>query len=152
MRSLLIVRPSETLDLDAGFGDRGERLHVQALIAQPAIEALRNGVLPGTSGIDIERRCLLKREPSLDGMGDDLWAIVAAQIGGRAVRGEEPSQHADDARTRKRRGHLDRQTFARELIDHRQQLELGVAQARVIDEVVRPDVAGMGGSQRRRGR
>src|SRR5260221_9485072 len=143
MRSLLIILAPEALDLDAGLGDRGERLHIQALVTQRAVEALAEAVLPGAARIDVERCRLVKSEPALNLMGHELRAIVATQIGRRAVGGEEPVQHADNPHGRQRGGDLNCQALAGELVHDWQQLEFGAGETRIMDEIVGPDVARM---------
>jgi hypothetical protein len=86
MRSLFIILAAKALDLDAGFGDRGEGPHVQALVTQRPVEALAKAVLPRVAWIDVECRCVAQREPALNRLGDELRAVVAAKVGRRSVR------------------------------------------------------------------
>lgn len=93
---------------------------------------------------------MVQREPVLNGLCNELWAVIAAQLGRRSVRSEEPRQDGDDVRREDCACHLDGQTLARQLVHHWQQLELGAGQARIMPKIIRPDVAGVGSLGRRR--
>ena len=85
-------------------------------------------------------------EPGEDRVADELRTVVGAQETRCAVLGDESGQNLDHAARANGSGHVDRQAFAGELIDHRQALDLLAARAGVEREVVGPDVVCVEGS------
>ncbi len=53
--SQVVVFPPPVFDHDPSFGQRIEHLSVEALVAQPSVEALDKTVLPRAARIDVER-------------------------------------------------------------------------------------------------
>lgn len=117
-----------------------ERLHVQALIAQFAVEALAVPVLPGAARLDVMRGGPLLLQPVLQLPGDELRAVVAANEPWGTMQCEQFAQHPDDAPAADPRGHLDPVALAGELVHHAQQLQLPAVLALVVHEVIRPYV------------
>jgi len=80
--STLSVRPprivvdAEVLDHHRRLGERPELLAVEALIAEAAVEALHEAVLPRTGWLDVDRLDLLSGQPGLAFVGDKLRAVV----------------------------------------------------------------------------
>ena len=95
MRPLLIVFDSPLLQDERGFQQRVEDLSVQALIAQLIMEAFDIGLFPGGSGLDISASDPLVHEPGLNGLGNELWSIITAQVLGRAITLDRCLQHRD---------------------------------------------------------
>src|SRR5258707_12257966 len=73
----------------------GEDLSVQAFIAQLVVEAFNTVVFPACWGLDISGSDRLTREPVLNGLGNKLWSIIAAQVLGRAITLDCCLQHRD---------------------------------------------------------
>jgi hypothetical protein len=69
---------------------------------------------------------------------------------GGAVHADEAGEHVDDAPGPDAAGDLDRQAFARPLVDNRQALERLPVRTRVEEEVVRPDLIRRGRRRRTR--
>ena len=55
MRSLIVVFFAVFRTQDFRLQFAGKEFHIQELVPQPGVEALRLGVLPWRSGLDIER-------------------------------------------------------------------------------------------------
>ncbi len=85
------------------FEEVGEQLAVEAFIAEAAVEAFVDSVLPGTAGLDeagLDARLL---QPFLEELGDKLRAVVAAQVLGRPVELDQPASAAMTSRAPIRR-------------------------------------------------
>jgi hypothetical protein len=72
-------------------------VHIQALVAHRAVEALLLALLPGLAWVDVERLNASLHKPALNGNRHKLRAVVAAQIGWSAMLGNQGRQHTDDA-------------------------------------------------------
>lgn len=118
-----------------------EEFQVQALVPQPSIKALPEGILPGTTGVDVAWLRSPLRETPLYRPGDELRPVVRAQPLRRPMLGEYPLQDGDDPPCAERPADLDRQAFPREFVDQGQHAEGPAVRALVLQEVVRPDVA-----------
>lgn len=91
MGSILIVVDAEVFDDDSGFAQVKEQFPIEALVAQPGMEALDPAVLPGTSRLNIDRFYTMLAEPVLHDASDELAAVVAAQMIRRAVAVSSPA-------------------------------------------------------------
>src|SRR5262249_12435659 len=116
---------------------RASATEAKACLCKPSsrsepFQALAEAIVPGTAGLNVERRRLMQHEPAPDGARDELRAGGAAQRGGPTVLRQEPAQHADDAPRWQGGGDLKRQTLAGELVHHRQQLAFGAAETRIV--------------------
>ena len=78
VRPDVVVLLSILLDDDDGFAPRRKPLHVEAFVAKLSIEALVQAVLPRLAWRDVGRLDALFLQPILDGLGDELGTIVAA--------------------------------------------------------------------------
>ena len=92
---MLVVFNSPLLQDEPGLQQGGEDLSVQAFIAQLVVEAFNTGLFPGCSGLDISASDRLTLEPVLNGLGNKLWSIIAAQVFGRAITVDRCLQHRD---------------------------------------------------------
>jgi len=54
MRPVMVVIASEVFDHDASFGQRPKLFPVEALVAEAAVEAFHEPVLPGTGRLDVD--------------------------------------------------------------------------------------------------
>ena len=111
------------LEQDVSVLDAPELLAVEALIAQPRVEALTVVVLPGLAGLDVMRSGTEALEPLGQFEGDELGAVVASHHPRPAVTGEEPREHALDGRRGERTARHQGQGDARVLIEHGEHLE-----------------------------
>jgi hypothetical protein len=80
VRPKVVVAMSEVFDNDTGFGQGPELLAVQALVPEPAMEALHEPVLPRTGRLDVNGLDLVLRQPPLHFLGNELRPVVAAQV------------------------------------------------------------------------
>jgi hypothetical protein len=71
-----VVLLAEVLDHDAGFGEGPELFAVEALVAESAVKALHEAILPGAAGINVNGADALLRQPALDGVSDGLWVFI----------------------------------------------------------------------------
>ena len=62
------------------FAQGVEQLPVQAFGPKASVEAFRIAVLPRTARFDIDRLDVVIPQPGLDHLGDELRAVVAADI------------------------------------------------------------------------
>ena len=74
----VVVVVAKVSDDDLRLGQRPEHFPVEALVAQAAVEALNEAVLPGTTRIDVDGLDLLFCQPALHLLGDELRTVVAA--------------------------------------------------------------------------
>ena len=86
MRAHLVEVPPPVFDHDLRLGARPEPFEAQALVAELAVEALRDAILPGLAGIDQCRVDALLDDPGQQRLGDELRPIVAAQKAARRAR------------------------------------------------------------------
>ena len=79
VRTSGVVVLAEVLDDPVGLVSIQEQLHVEALIAELAVEAFPVSVLPGAAWLDVEGCNALVPQPLLQGLGDELGTVVTAQ-------------------------------------------------------------------------
>jgi hypothetical protein len=72
-----------------------DRSDLPAFVAELAVEALGDAVLPGHAGFD-QRRA--DDDPGQQSFGDELRTVITAQERRRAARAHEPRQHLDESR------------------------------------------------------
>ena len=65
---------------DPGFAQGEDQFAVETFFPESAIKALHVAILPWATGIDVERFDFVLFEPLLDGIGNELGAIVRADI------------------------------------------------------------------------
>ena len=125
-----------------GFAQRVEDLTVQKLIPKLRVEAFTIAVLPRASRLDIGRSRFNGDDPLSNQFGDELRAIVRADMTWHAAQDEQVRKHIDDVRRVELSTDPDRQAFPRELVDHVEHTDLLSIVSSVFDEVVGPDVSG----------
>ena len=81
-----------------GFEEIGEQFTVETFIAEAAIEAFVDSVLPGTAGLDEAGLDAGMGQPFLQEPGNDLRPIVASQVPGRAVKRDQAGQRGNDVK------------------------------------------------------
>jgi hypothetical protein len=123
-----------------GVAEAVEDLQGQALVTESAVEALGEAVLPGATGLDVERRDADAIEPSSKLVGNELRTVVAADVLRHATHGEELREGIDHVGARDPAIGLQHQALPRELIDHREPLDLAATRRAIKDEVPAPDV------------
>ena len=139
--------PSPTLDYDPGLLERVENLTVEQLVSQSGVEVFDKTVLPGAARCDVGRLGTNRMDPLLDGLGDELGAIVGADVAGHAAQNELVGEHIDDIRAVEPAVDPDRQTFVGELVDEIEHAVFPPLMGAVLHEVVTPDVVGSLGAQ-----
>src|SRR5688572_30815495 len=77
-----------------------KEIAIQTFPLQRADKALDEGVLPGMAGFAVEGLAAAGMQPSLDLIGDELRAIVAAQMLRDAACGKQPLEHIQHASRR----------------------------------------------------
>jgi len=80
MRPLLVVMASVVLDHYAGLSKAEHYFPIQALVPQRSVEAFHMSVLPGAARFDVEGLYASPFQPVLEGAGDELAPVVAADI------------------------------------------------------------------------
>ena len=119
---------------------RVEDLPVEQLVAQFTVDALIVAILPWRTRL--YEQCLYANpwQPFPDRDGGELAAIVGADMIRWTVPGEQVSQTGQHIIVPQSSGNVDRQTFARELVDHRQHLDRTPIMGTVLNEVIGPDM------------
>ena len=107
----------------AGMGERGEQRLVQELVAQPAVEALDEGILLRLAGRDVVPFDPRLLRPAQDRHAGELGAVVGDDHRGPAARGDDGIELARDTQPGQRRIGDQRQAFAGEIVDDRQDAE-----------------------------
>jgi len=77
------------------LGEGRELLDVEDLVAEPSVERLDPGVLPGRARIDVGGQGRLGLAPLAQDAGGELGAVVGAQVLGRAAFCDEAFQRCD---------------------------------------------------------
>src|SRR5262245_2238950 len=78
MRTHLVVVAPPSLDDHLRLDARTKPFEAQALVAELAVEALRDAILPRLAGLDQRRTDALRDDPGQQGFGDELRSVVAA--------------------------------------------------------------------------
>ena len=96
MRAHGVVMPAPAFHDDPGLGERVEDLAVKKLITQASVEALNVAVLPWAAGSDVGGLRPDGGDPVLHGPGDELRAVVGADVFWHAAQDEQVGQNVDD--------------------------------------------------------
>ena len=107
---------------------------------KPAVEALGVAVLPRAARLDVQRLHARSRQELADRSGDELRAVVAADVLRHAADGEQLDQHVDHVLGRDPPIDLQRQALPRVLIHDRQPLQRATVGRPIEHEVPGPDV------------
>src|SRR5262245_57967309 len=136
----VVVVTTPSLDDHLGLGTRTKPFEAQTLVAELAVETLRDAILPRLAGLDQRCADTLRDDPGQQGFGHELRSVVAAQERRRAPCAHQARQHLDHARRADAAVHLDRQTLLGELVRYGKTLELLAVGAMIEHEVVGPDL------------
>ena len=96
VRPLFVVFSPPVLDDNPSLEYAREHLPVQAFVPEFPVEALDVGVLSGTPRLNVDRPNAVSSHPPLYLHGDELGAVVAANVPGRSMPRNEASQLAYD--------------------------------------------------------
>ena len=138
MDGIVVTPPG--FDEDQGFSQRVEALPVEELVTQPRIEALDVADLQGRAGRDEGRADPDRGDPLLDGLGNELRAVVGSDADRNPAHQEQIGQDFDDIRRGRRSLHSDRQALTGELDQHIEHPKGSPIVGPVIDEVIGPDM------------
>jgi hypothetical protein len=147
MRSDGVVVSAPALDNDLSLSERVEDLAIEQFIAQASIEAFDEAVLPGTARCNIGGPCADGSDPFLHGFGDELGAVVGADVPGHAAQNEQVRERVDDVDGFEPAGHTNGQAFMGELVDNVEHADPAPVVGAVLDEVVGPDMIAVLGSE-----
>ena len=131
------------LDDDLSFPQRVEDLAIEQFVTQAGIEAFDVTVLPWAARLDVGGLGTDGSDPFLHRLGDELWAVVGADMAGYAAQDEEVGQDVDHVDGLELAVDADRQAFMGELVDDVEHAVLASIMGAVLDEVVGPDVIGV---------
>src|SRR5215204_4295243 len=140
MRPDCVVVTTPALDHDLGLPQRVEDLAIEKLVSQAGVEALHVAVLPWAASFDVGGPRAHRCDPVLHGFGDELGAVVGADMPGDPAQDEEVGQSIDHVDGFKPSCHVDGQAFVGELVDDVEHAEPAPVVGAVLDEVVGPDV------------
>src|SRR3954463_2938575 len=135
-----VVVPPPALDDDLGLGQRVEDLTVEQLVTELAVEALAVAVLPGATGLDVGSLRPHRGDPLADDLGDELRAVVGADVLRHAAQDEQVREHVDDVDRAQLAADPDCQALTGELVDDVEHAVLPSVVGPVLDEIVGPDV------------
>jgi hypothetical protein len=136
----VVVAPP-ALDQLAGVREAEEPLLVEALVPQPAVEALHVRVLHRLAGADELEADAAALRPGQEGAARELRAVVAHDPRGQRPPPGEAVQRLGDATARQRGVDRDQRALAREVIHDREAAEHAPVGERVVHEVHRPALA-----------
>ena len=125
-----------TFDDDPCLLQTVKEFAVEQLVSHAGIEALDISVLPWTAWRDVSRLRPDRMYPCLYGLGDELRAIVGANVPWHAAQDEQVRQHIDNARAVETPINTDRQTLTRKLIDNIEHADLATIMRAILHEVV----------------
>src|SRR4051812_34673421 len=147
MRSDSVVVTAPALDDDLGLAKGVEDLAIEQFVPEPGIEALDIAILPRAARSDIGGLGSDRRDPLLDGLGDELRGGGGANVARHATQDEQVREHVDDVDGLELASDPDGQALVGELVDDVEHAEPPSVVRPVLDEVVGPDVVAMLGPQ-----
>ena len=140
MRAERVVEAAPAFHDDAGLSERVEDLAIEQLVPEAGVEALDVAILPRAPRLDVRGPCTYGGDPILDGLRNELRAIIGSYVLRHAPEDEEVGQDVDDVGRLELPVDPDRQTFPRELIDDVQHAILPSVMGAILHEVVGPDM------------
>jgi len=114
VRTLAVVVLAPCLQRLAHIVESAEPACVQALVAEPSVEALHMAVLHGTTPLDMDQADLALLGPAQHLSRSILWPVVRARAQRRAALCDQPIQHPRHASGPQAGIGLQRQTLAGE--------------------------------------
>ena len=119
---------------------------VGELLPEARVEALDDAVLPGAARIDVDGLDALLGHEALDGLGDELRAVVGADVLGPGLLADHGlEEDADDVLLPDGGGHEAGDDALGELIDDEEDAQGASLPRAQHHEVPRPDLVGSGG-------
>ena len=147
MWSNSVVVASPAFDDDLRLAERVEDLPIEKLVTQARIEALDEAVLPWTASFDVCGSCAHGCDPFLHGFGDELGAVVGADVAGHAAQDEQVRERIDDVDGFEPAGDADGQALMGELVDDVEHADSASIMGAILDEVIGPHVIAVLGPQ-----
>jgi hypothetical protein len=138
-----VALPAPAVGQALGLSHRGEQLGVEEFVSEPAVERLCKAVLPRGSWLDIGGGGAAGLAPALEGVGNELGAVIAADERRRRVDAGELLQHRHHILGLAAPAHPDRQAETAVLVDHIQELESAAISGGVELEIHGPHLVGM---------
>src|SRR6202040_3432718 len=89
MRTHLVVVPPPSFDDHLRLGTRTKPFEAQTLVAELAVEALRDAILPRLAGLDKCRADALRDDPRQQCLRHELGPVVATQKPRGAARAHQ---------------------------------------------------------------
>ena len=143
MRPEGVVLPTPAFSQALSLSHSGEKLGVQELILEFAVERFSKVALPRVSRIDASRGGAVVLAPAPESMGDELGAVVRPDELWCRVEAGEVLQQRHHVIGLAAPTHSDGQAKAAALVDHLQELEPAAISRGVELEVHGPDLVGM---------
>ena len=144
--TLLVVDGDPVGDDDAGLGERVELLAVEALIPEAGVVALDDPVLPGAAWFDGDGLDAVGGHELLDGLGDELGAVVGPDVLGPGLLADHGlEEDADDVLLPDGGGHEAGDDALGELVDDEEDAQGASLPRAQHHEVPCPDLVGSGG-------
>src|SRR4051794_25636744 len=112
-----VVVTTPALDDDLRLAQSVEDLATEQLVPEASIEALDVAVLPRAARSDVGGLGSDRRDPLLDGLGDELRAVVGANVARHATQDEQVREHVDDVDGLELASDPDGQALVGELVD-----------------------------------
>jgi hypothetical protein len=117
----------------------------QALVAEPAVEALREGVLAGLPRIDEAQLHVALRRPLVEHPAGQLGSIVQNDLDGDcSALANKAFENPHDPDAGQRGLHLDRPGFARERVEHAEYPQSSSVGSGIAHEIQAPALVGTG--------
>ncbi|VWB63029.1 hypothetical protein BPA30113_02804 [Burkholderia paludis] len=142
MRPLLVVELTPLLDEHPGVSAAAEPFAIQQFVAQLAIEAFDETVLPWATGRDEGRADRRVARPAHDTGSGKFRTVVRPDERRLAIQPHQPRQHQNHVLRAQAGADLDRQTFPSVFIDNAPHLQDPAVYQLIVDEVVTPDRIG----------
>jgi hypothetical protein len=139
--------PAPALDNDLRLAQRVEDFAVEQFVAQARIETLDESVLPRAGRRDVRRLCPDGGDPFLHRLGNELRAIIGADVLGHTTQDEQVRQHIDNIDRFKPARDPNGQALMGELVDDVEQADFAPVMGALLEEVIGPDVVGALGPQ-----
>src|ERR1019366_2269705 len=129
---------------------RAEPVRVEALVAQPSVEALDMSILHRPSRLDVHQPNFPVFRPAQHATRCELWSVVRAHVLGSATLFDQPLQHTRYTSTPQAGVGLKRQALTRVRIHHAEDPHHPPGCQAINDEVHRPLLVGSDQSRRQR--
>ena len=123
MRAVMVVVVAPCRNQMAGMAQGREQVLVEALIAEPTVEALNQAILHGLARRNVVPFDLAILLPCEHGIRRQFGSVVADHHAGIAPHLGDLLQLAGDADARERGVHDRRQAFPAEAVDHAEDAE-----------------------------